>query len=264
MSAINFEQNLKAMVNRLVDSLTVSFLWFVTCIIIQIFWYIASPLLFPGFATLLKDKRSVRRAWYNRGVSAVHAAVIFCMTSYYWIYVNPTVKISIHEVTRIETLAVDVMMGYLWYDLLFEMLYTRQLDSMGHHILGIISHLSTRLSGNSAASFYSMLVFIAEGSTPFLNSSWLMHQLQLKDTIIFKLTALSLVTSFLVFRIILGPFMVTHMLHHRNEWGNAKDGLMFWGNFFIVFLFAVLNFYWFYKLMLVFLGFNAPAKVRQS
>ena len=254
----------KSMMSRLWESLTVSFLWFVTCVVLQIFWSLTSPSLFPGFATLLNQKKSVRRAWYNRGVSAVHAAVIFCMTSYYWLYVNPMVKISLQEVTWIETLAVDVMMGYLWYDLLFEMLYTRQFDSMGHHVLGIISHLSTRLSGNSAASFYSMLVFIAEGSTPFLNSSWLMHQLQLKDTLVFKLTALSLVISFFVFRIMLGPFMVTHMMQHRNEWGQAKDGLMFWGNFIIVFLFAVLNFYWFYKLMLVFLGVNAPAKVKQT
>jgi hypothetical protein len=168
---------------------------------------------------------------------------------------NPGVQISHGQVTAWETFTVDVMMGYLWYDIVFELLQTRQLDTLGHHVLGIVSHLSTRLSGNTGASFTTMLVFIAEGSTVWLNISWLMHQLQLKDTIVFKLIALKLILAFFVCRILLGPYMVRHMLVHRAEWGpEGSQGLFFWGNFCIVSSFAVLNFYWFSKLLQVAFG----------
>ena len=58
-------------------------------------------------------------------------------------------------VSAYEARTVDIMMGYLWYDIIQEMSSGKvELDTIGHHIMGVTSHLSTRLSNNGAASFY--------------------------------------------------------------------------------------------------------------
>lgn len=98
--------------------------------------------------------------------------------------------------------------------------------------------------------FCSMLVFIAEGSTPLLNASWLLQKLNMLNTSLFKLCALSLLVSFFVLRILLSPYMLWHMWTYRPTWGPNTDQL-FWFNFLIVALFGVLNYFWFYKLVQV-------------
>lgn len=231
----------------LYDSLALSFGWCLSCISIHILWSIFSANMIPRFTKIESKKQ--RKAWYNRGVSTIHASVMFTITLYYWIYINPEVQIS-KAGNRIEARALDMMMGYLYYDIIYELFTTRQADALSHHILGLISHLSSRLSNNKAAAFYSMLVYIAEGSTPFLNISWLLHLLQLKNTVIFKSFAGILIISFFICRILLGPFMVYHMINHREEWGEGK-GALFLFNTTIVSIFAILNFYWFHKLLAV-------------
>lgn len=235
----------------ILDSLSVSLLWCLILFFLHFCWYLFSDNIIPGFSKVSVKKQ--RRAWYNRGVSTIHACVMFSITAYYWLYVNPAMEISAAG-HRIEARALDIMMGYLYYDILYEALTSRQTDALSHHVLGLVSHLSSRLSNNNAAAYYSMLVYIAEGSTPFLNISWLLHMLSLKKTLIFKICALSLIVSFFTFRILLGPCMVYHMLIHREEWGESGRGSLFLGNTAIVASFAVLNFFWFYKLLAVALG----------
>jgi hypothetical protein len=92
-----------------------------------------------------------------------------------------------------------------------------------------------------------MLVYIAEGSTPMLHFCWLMHQLKMKDAAGFKVLVGALILAFFVFRILLSPYMLWHMIVHMSEWVGDQF-LLFWGNWAIVFLFGVLNYFWFYKL----------------
>jgi hypothetical protein len=53
-----------------------------------------------------------------------------------------------------EALCLDLMMGYLWYDSIYEVMSDGQVDTLGHHILGLISHMSTRLSNSGPLGFY--------------------------------------------------------------------------------------------------------------
>lgn len=232
----------------LLDSLGASFLWCFSLFFVHFCWYLFSENIIPGFDKI--ESRKQRKAWYNRGVSTVHASVMFSLAVYYWVLINPGVEIS-DAGNRIEARSLDIMMGYLYYDILYESLTTRQTDALSHHLLGLLSHLSSRLSKNNAAAFYSMMVYIAEGSTPFLNISWLLHLLSRKKTVLFKLCAVLLIITFFTCRILLGPFMVYHMIIHREEWGPEGRGGLFIFNTAIVSLFALLNFYWFYKLLSV-------------
>jgi hypothetical protein len=75
----------------LYDSLGVSLTWCLTCVIFHISWYIVSDYVIPGFSDI-KNKNQ-KKMWYNRGVSTIHACVMFSITRYYWVYINPTVQI---------------------------------------------------------------------------------------------------------------------------------------------------------------------------
>lgn len=241
----------------LLDSLSVSFVWFLSCIFFHMCWILLSAKVIPGFQKNLRIEE--QKAWFNRGVSTIHASVMFTITIYYWLFVNPNFQIS-DAGNIIETYALDIMMGYLYYDILYELLTSQQTDALSHHILGLVSHLSTRLSNNTAAAYYSMLVYIAEGSTPFLNISWLLHQLQLKNTRIFSIFTSCLVISFFICRILLGPYMVQHMMRHREQWGEEGRYFLFLGNTMIVSIFSILNFIWFYKLV----NMALPKKIKNK
>jgi len=221
------------------------------CTCCFIFHYVTSfvsPRVINGFYKLTKEDRY---GWYNRCVSIVHASFVFCLTIYYWtIYQYPHFHVTdvSPEAKNLQSLTLDIMMGYLWYDIIVELVQTQEMDTLGHHILGLISHLSCRLSNNQAGAFYSMMVYIAEGSTPFLHTSWLLHKLQLKNTKRFKFCVLSLLVTFFICRVVAGPFMLFHMTYNSPSWGPNTD-ILFAMNYLIVFLFVVLNFYWFYKLI---------------
>ena len=233
----------------LVESLTQQLLYAAVCTAAHfiIAWFLKHQ--FPVIKGHWTKKQ--RLASYNRGVSTLHAVYMFFHTVEYFIYVNPGFEI-LTDVSGISLLTrhlLDSMMGYLWYDMTVELLGTRQTDTLLHHILGIASHMSTRLSNNSAAGFYSMCVYIAEGSTPSLNLSWFLHQLKVSGSP-FLFAAASLLASFFLCRVVQGPLLIYHMWTRRKQWGGESGTTaLFWGNFIIILIFVVLNFVWFSKLV---------------
>jgi hypothetical protein len=95
-----------------------------------------------------------------------------------------------------------------------------------------------------------MFIFLAEGSTPFLNITWLLHQLHLQHSVPYKLGIYLLASSFLIFRVILGPVAIVHLLMYSQYWGSSHlDRSMYIGNLIIIVLFTLINFYWFGKLI---------------
>jgi hypothetical protein len=98
-----------------------------------------------------KLKPKDRTSFYNRGVSTVHALNMFANALYYWAY-HPFV-IS-QPMDEYQARFLLWMVGYLIYDTAFEAMSGSQVLTMGHHVLGIASHLSSLLSRNGAAGFY--------------------------------------------------------------------------------------------------------------
>jgi predicted permease len=93
-----------------------------------------------------------------------------------------------------------------------------------------------------------MFVYIAEGSTPFLHICWLLYKLRKKDSNVFKFFAMILLASFFVFRVVMSPCLLFHLIANRSSWGMGSE-LLFALNAAIVSLFTVLNFFWFHKLV---------------
>lgn len=113
-----------------------------------------------------------------------------------------------------------------------------------------INKLNIASVSNHYVSLFSMLVLIAEGSTPSLNLSWLLHQLKLTNTVAFQFAVMSLLLLFFLLRVLLGPYMVIHCYINADEWGtDSFHRALFYFNISIIFLFCLLNFYWFYKLI---------------
>ena len=109
-------------------------------------------------------------------------------------------------------------------------------------------------------SFYSfllsMMVYLAELSTPFLNISWLLNSLKLQSSLPLTICSIVLVITFFISRVIWGPFLFWHMW---NNW-TSEPRYLFHINVFIVGFFVVLNFYWFYQLIRVVLGLKKDKK----
>ena len=75
------------------------------------------------------------------------------MSTYYWLYLNPKMEIG-QYVDDYQARCVLVMMGYLLYDTVYELTASKQIMTLGHHVLGGASHLSVLMSYNGGAGFY--------------------------------------------------------------------------------------------------------------
>ena len=190
----------------------------------------------------------------NRIVSTCHAVILFFLTSNYWLTKSNIFEPPPSELTDYPCFCIDIMLGYLVYDLLNEVITAPKLDIgiVAHHITGMLSLGSIRALGRPDGAHYNMIIFIAEASTPFLHISYYMHCAKLEKNVYFTLCCILLVALFFLCRVILGPFLFYKMYTERSVWGDSEfDLLLFWSNFVIVGFFVVLNFYWFRKLLKV-------------
>lgn len=72
---------------------------------------------------------------------------------------NPLDGRTVHSY---EALTMDIMLGYLFYDTIYE-LWGKSLSHLGvhdmiiltHHVLGAISHISVRMTNCGPGSFYT-------------------------------------------------------------------------------------------------------------
>ena len=111
--------------------------------------------LFTGIFSnrITSFSKSNKASFYNRCVSTVHALIMFSLALYYWLFVNPTVVIV--PMTDYESGCLLLMEGYLLYDTIFELSTGgRNIMTIGHHVMGFLSHSSSLISYNGAAGFY--------------------------------------------------------------------------------------------------------------
>jgi hypothetical protein len=231
------------------QSLLIVPLYAVVCGLLQLGWQILSPTLLPNFHVLSEENRS---SCYNRLVSSVHAVVMFTIAVYYWGFCNTELSfdyIKLHT-AWIENFALNLMLGYLLYDCLFELMHARQMDTLVHHFFGILSHSTSLWTQNPAALYYSMMLFLAESSTPVLHAAWLLKQLNLTSSFLFTVMKLLLPLTFLFFRVALAPYLFYHIIVYAKEWGSGVvNTSLWWMNTTLMLFFLLLNFYWFYKII---------------
>jgi len=217
------------------------------CFVIHFLSIPLSKAFIPNFKTLEKKNLIL---WYNRAVSMIHAMIMFYLAVYYWLVKNPTWLYMESTDGQYETFVMSVMVGYLVYDSLHESYYGWNFDMFLHHFIGAISHVATLIYFNKAAMYFTMIVYLAEASTPFLSISWIMYQVKLKDTWMFQVASALLLINFFIFRSILSPINLYLIVYSEAIWGNTDiDKYLFYGNTAVVVFFTALNQFWFYKLV---------------
>lgn len=130
------------------------------CLLVQILSGFVSPLVIPGFS---KIKEPVTAAnWCNRSVSFIHASIMFFRALHFWqnmesASLNLDVNhVDSRSVSGYETLTVDIMIGYLLYDTVYEFSSNKGVPLMlAHHIVGVFSHVATRLYCSGPATYYT-------------------------------------------------------------------------------------------------------------
>ena len=185
---------------------------------------------------------------------------MFTLTLYYWFAIVPySRKIDFASKSKLgsyEVFTLDIMVGFLWYDLVIELSQTRQLDTLAHHVIGLITHYSTLSTNNHASCYYTMMVYIAEGSTPWLNICWLCFNIGTLNTLVYKVSSFNLIVMFFLCRVCMATYMFWHINYYAKDWAwDQKDiGKLFAFNYFVVVFFCLLNYYWFYKLIKMAVG----------
>lgn len=216
----------------------------------HVFFHVYGPKVFPEIASTSK---SIRDQCSNRGAAAMHAVSMFSLTLYYWNYVNPTMEYS-RTVHPYLGMMIDVMNGYMIYDTINEISTTGEADVILHHVMGLLTHVVARVINSGMSAYFFGMVYIAEASTPLLHFSWLLYHINWANTIIFKTTVLLVVIVFLFCRVLLAPWMDWKLYESYFEtepvgvWW-TDDEAMYWINVVIMFIFTILNFFWYYKLV---------------
>lgn len=121
-----------------------------------------------------------------------------------------------------EKAALDMMTGYMIYDTIIELFFVSRFDGLVifHHVLGLLSHGYSFYLNSGMSAFYLMMVYLAECSTPFLHLCWLLHHLKHDKAFVFKLCSAMILILFFFFRIVLGPYLLFHMVAYRELWVN--------------------------------------------
>lgn len=228
------------------------------CFIMYLLSVPLSKVIIPNFKAL---DTKIQLLWYNKAASFQHAVIMFSLTLYYWLVKNPSWSIETPTDGQYESIVISIMIGYLLFDSLHDTYYGWSFDMFLHHTVGAVSHLLTLAYFNKAAMYVSMIVYLAEGSTPFLSISWIMNQAKLNHTLLFKIASFLLIFNFFVFRVIMSPICLYTMIHTRAAWGDTDiDKYLFYGNTIVVVFFVLLNQFWFYKLVQIAFGLKDKKK----
>lgn len=239
------------MVNQMpVGSYKYSFMWFCFCCFLHLAFGFGTVEILPQVQKIMTLYD--RQDWYNRGVSIIHAFIMFVRAITYWFLLNPAMKLTL-PLDNFGVITLDIMMGYLWYDLLIEAAKSKkQYSTLLHHLLGYFSLYSVRASHSKLGIFYFMLVFVAEGSTPLLHMLWFLSKLRLKDSLVFKSLGTLLFIVFFALRIIMGPYTLWHLVAKRAAWDSRAEPEGYWlfpSLVVVACSFVLINFYWFALLL---------------
>ncbi len=230
--------------------------WFLFC---WVFHCLVALIVKPNWPRFAGKDKHIRWAFYNRAVATMHSSTMFMMTIHYFLNINPGYVVNTHftsEGSAMVAMTNDFMVAYLIYDVIHEWYFTEKPDkeTMLHHVLGLVTHLSARLLGSQIAGVYYMMVYVAELSTPFLHLCWGMYVMGFKEHFSFKIVCFIVLGTYFFARILWGPWMLHHCYKYRDSWASDADQYLYLPNLLILLIFVLLNFVWFKALLVKFVG----------
>jgi hypothetical protein len=230
--------------------------WFLFC---WVFHCLAALIVKPNWPRFASKDKHIRWAFYNRAVAIMHSSTMFMMTIHYFLNINPGYVVNVpftSEGSAMVAMTNDFMVAYLIYDVIHEWYFTEKPDkeTLLHHVLGLVTHLSARLLGSRIAGVYYMMVYVSELSTPFLHLCWGMYVMGFKEHFSFKIVCFAVLGTYFFVRVLWGPWMLHHCYTYRESWSSATDQHLYLPNLLILLIFVLLNFVWFKALLVKFVG----------
>ncbi|KAG6630991.1 TLC domain-containing protein 4-B-like [Carya illinoinensis] len=222
----------------------------VVCITVYKLTGIISLLCFKGYGKLSSAQKV---EWKNRGFSTFHALVV-AFVSLYLLLLSDTFAENSHGdliVSRTSTLS-DTLLGFsIGYFLSDLGMILRHFPALGgleyvlHHGLSMFSIFLALISGQ--AQFYTLMVLFSESTTPFVNLRWYLDIAGQKDSNLYIHNGVALFLGWLVARILLFIFFISHMFIHFDQVKKVFP-LGFYSLLVVPPVLATMNLYWFWKI----------------
>lgn len=220
-------------------------LTFLLCVIVHTLAPFASLRIIPGFSSL---SLPIRQSWYHRLVSSLHALVMSSLVVRYWGRVNINLAVS-DAIGPLQKTSLDVMVGFLFYGILFESLLSKSYDTAMYYLVGLVIHLLTRYSDSGVSMYHLMALYLSELSTPLLHFTWLLLHLRYDTTPLFHLLQGLLLLVFFVCRLLIGSLIFLHLLLYKSLWRHQVSLYYFCS--FVYTAFLVMNVKWFRSLVML-------------
>lgn len=192
---------------------------------------------------------------FNQIVSTYHSALFSIMYVYVWVFSGHQHQEfkDADPMHSLDHLLLELMIGYMLYDTSFEVLmmfrgrktWSMHAQILLHHVMGLVTHGMIVDLDSGIAGRLMLVIYGAEVSTPFLNSSWILNHFDLSSNVFFKVVTGAVFVTFL-YRLFIGPYVVYCLVSRVNHW--SKFPLLFNILCVVASVFSLLNFFWFYKL----------------
>lgn len=241
--------------------------WFFVCVGVHFF---SLPILRTIFPSIPPPRQKSPHEWTNHCTSLFHATVMSVLFIVYWSDVL-ALPPSESSIGGYEWNCMDIMVGYLIYDFIFEIFsFLKSLKATGkkkrinwasfqilfHHVLGLASHWSQQMLDCGVGSRYMMGIYGAELSTPFLHMMWLLTESNMKKSKAYFYCGCALIAMFM-FRNALGFYIMFHLVTNWPLWIDSTthnstvniDAIMYNAHVIITAFFVMLNLLWTSKLL---------------
>jgi len=237
--------------------------YFALCCTAHYLFYTYLETLFSSTGSL--RTKTLPHTFSNRIVGTIHATWMTILTFAYFIPDHGLFPFEVYTakdmaLTRLANRVVYLMLGYLVYDSLVEivLLNAQTKLTLLHHTLGVVTWAPVLLFDQACP--WVMWTHLAEFSTPFINLGWFMHNNGAADWMV-AVTALSTVLVFFIFRVVSPPLCAYSMWNYKT----LVQPFGLWAYLFAIQLFFVgLNCYWFSKLVGMILNKIMGAKKKKT
>eukprot|EP00307_Rebecca_sp_RCC1486_P007081 CAMPEP_0119409962 /NCGR_PEP_ID=MMETSP1335-20130426/3112_1 /TAXON_ID=259385 /ORGANISM="Chrysoculter rhomboideus, Strain RCC1486" /LENGTH=223 /DNA_ID=CAMNT_0007434421 /DNA_START=162 /DNA_END=833 /DNA_ORIENTATION=- len=193
--------------------------------------------------------RHISGGLVNRLLSSVNALIIFS-TAGVALAGSPSPS-DAPPIDPLPASSIECMLGFLVFDTVLGLVQGFESSPrlmLAHHLMGLLSEGLTLYLGVGA--YCTMVVHLAEGSTPLLHMSWLLLKRGQQKSTAFLAAGLLLVISFFILRVAIPAILL---------WGYMSTPVAFvlWGDhtgvyrlhLAVVTGFWLLNLFWFTKLL---------------
>ncbi|KAG2378641.1 hypothetical protein C9374_008280 [Naegleria lovaniensis] len=188
--------------------------------------------------------------WVSRLVSNVHAIISFggalwaiIMTAECYKRWDVVASCFDYEAGY---LTLQYTIGYFTYDLVFMLLFYKELGGIGlvlHHFFGIVGW--GLILSYENFSFFALLFTLTEATTPFVNQRWFLYESGMKDKPIYSVFGFLLWLSWSLVRMPLVPFTFMYIMYNWEDLAKAPFAVPFVCIFNYI-LITALNTYWYY------------------